>query len=108
MLIIVTGLNFGMYLNCVPAAPIHQSVPELRGHIVYTVHEYEWYNYIGVVASDMPWDAATIAAFVGCHLIVLLAVALISFRRRTWQLAEEAATMESRRSWLCWLSKCEL
>lgn len=42
MLIIVAGLNYCMFLCEVPLRPIHESVPELRGRVVYTSHEYAW------------------------------------------------------------------
>ncbi|CAE8610416.1 unnamed protein product [Polarella glacialis] len=44
MLIIISGLDFSMFLCDVPQHPLHLAVPELRGHVVYTTHEYWWYN----------------------------------------------------------------
>lgn len=45
MLIIVSGLYYSEFLCDVPKRPIHQSVPALHGRIVYTAHEYPWFNF---------------------------------------------------------------
>lgn len=42
MLVIVSGLEYSMYLCRVPAYPLHLQ-PEFQSHIIYTSHEYDWY-----------------------------------------------------------------
>jgi len=45
MLIIVSGTYFSNFLCQVPSRPIHSEVPSLAGRIVYTAHEYKWFNF---------------------------------------------------------------
>lgn len=42
MLVIVSGLEYSMYLCRVPSYPLHLQ-PEFQSHIIYTSHEYDWY-----------------------------------------------------------------
>eukprot|EP00405_Crypthecodinium_cohnii_P036446 CAMPEP_0206546504 /NCGR_PEP_ID=MMETSP0325_2-20121206/12750_1 /ASSEMBLY_ACC=CAM_ASM_000347 /TAXON_ID=2866 /ORGANISM="Crypthecodinium cohnii, Strain Seligo" /LENGTH=556 /DNA_ID=CAMNT_0054045651 /DNA_START=318 /DNA_END=1988 /DNA_ORIENTATION=+ len=42
MLIIISGLDFSMFLCDVPQQPVHLA-GSLAGHVVYTTHEYDWY-----------------------------------------------------------------
>jgi len=45
MLIVVSGMHYCQFLCEVPSLPIHVSIPEFRGKIVYTAHEYPWFNH---------------------------------------------------------------
>ncbi|CAE7832431.1 unnamed protein product [Symbiodinium sp. KB8] len=45
MLIIISGVYFGLFLCQVPTYPVHTEVPFLRGRVVYTAHEYNWFNF---------------------------------------------------------------
>ncbi|CAJ1449668.1 unnamed protein product [Effrenium voratum] len=42
MLVIVSALEYSMYLCDVPRYPLHME-PALQGRLIYTAHEYDWY-----------------------------------------------------------------
>mmetsp|Transcript_48003 Transcript_48003/g.124878 ORF Transcript_48003/g.124878 Transcript_48003/m.124878 type:complete len:608 (+) Transcript_48003:35-1858(+) len=72
MLVIVSGLWYSIFLCAVPNNPIHLH-DELKGHIVYTSHEYAWVNFhltarhwIGVYL----WTLAIWCCFL-CLVVVL-------------------------------------
>lgn len=45
LLIIVSGVYYSIFLCNVPVWPIHSSVPILQNRLVYTAHEYQWFNF---------------------------------------------------------------
>eukprot|EP00929_Paragymnodinium_shiwhaense_P112290 TRINITY_DN8054_c0_g1_i3.p1 TRINITY_DN8054_c0_g1~~TRINITY_DN8054_c0_g1_i3.p1 ORF type:complete len:619 (+),score=62.01 TRINITY_DN8054_c0_g1_i3:67-1923(+) len=65
-LIIVSGLSYSMFLCNVTRRPIHVEFPELRGRIVYTAHEYSWYN------SDLSYFHDSIVGMVEEYCTALL------------------------------------
>eukprot|EP00438_Fugacium_kawagutii_P020586 Skav222341 [mRNA] locus=scaffold3497:25622:33670:- [translate_table: standard] len=72
MLIVISGLYFSIFLCQVPAFPL-QEVPFLEGRLVYTVHEYEWFNFHLIVRKAIEfYGIFALAAFPVCWLVLCL------------------------------------
>ena len=78
MLVFISGLEYSKFLCDVPSYPLHLE-PGREGHIVYTTHEYDWYNSsvqnMYMVGQNL---CGFFAAFVGLQLLLSLAVLVIA------------------------------
>lgn len=84
LLVIVSGINYGTYLCDVSRRPIHQSEPELVGHVVYTAHEYPWFNLSIRLRLIIDWHFTQVLIVWG---VVLAGVAMMRvwfWSRRRW------------------------
>eukprot|EP00930_Biecheleria_cincta_P031596 TRINITY_DN21931_c0_g1_i1.p1 TRINITY_DN21931_c0_g1~~TRINITY_DN21931_c0_g1_i1.p1 ORF type:complete len:526 (+),score=53.29 TRINITY_DN21931_c0_g1_i1:310-1887(+) len=79
MLIIISGLNYGMYLCDVPRRPIHASIPALREHVIYTSHEYPWFNLNLVCHYAL--ETCLIVLAVTCGIVWIIMASLYQFRK---------------------------
>ncbi|CAK8999436.1 unnamed protein product [Durusdinium trenchii] len=81
MLVVISGLEYSMYLCRVPDAPLHL---EFRSHIIYTSHEYDWYLSPPQFLQSRAFEAS--ALFLASMLMGLLGalgvLALVAWRPR--------------------------
>ncbi|CAK0869732.1 unnamed protein product [Prorocentrum cordatum] len=81
MILIVSAMNFGQYLCDVVTYPLHLD-ESLQGHIVYTVHHYEFFYIPGYFVRVI---SENINAILGCSCVYTTAVLLLaSFVPRWW------------------------
>eukprot|EP00931_Biecheleriopsis_adriatica_P050476 TRINITY_DN29229_c0_g1_i1.p1 TRINITY_DN29229_c0_g1~~TRINITY_DN29229_c0_g1_i1.p1 ORF type:complete len:586 (-),score=104.94 TRINITY_DN29229_c0_g1_i1:39-1796(-) len=79
MLIVVSGLLYGMYLCDVPQHPLHLQSPELKGRVIYTAHEYlktDVHQQVGGVLTTLA------IVVVACHGFLWLCSAWARLLRR--------------------------
>ena len=74
MLVIVSGIFYSIFLCDIPRRPIHVLYPGLRGRIVYTAHEYNWFNFHLVARGFITSYVGTLTTWCGL-LWLLLALA---------------------------------
>lgn len=86
LLIVVSGIHFGMRLSEVPNRPIHEEVPELHNRTVYTTHFYYGWSF-DMMAYDRISKNIIILMFFACWLWVLLALDRESKNFRSFQAA---------------------
>lgn len=86
LLIVVSGIHFGMRLSEVPNRPIHEEVPELYNRTVYTTHFYYGWSF-DMMAYDRISKNIMILMFFACWLWVLLALDRESKNFRSFQAA---------------------
>mmetsp|Transcript_61155 Transcript_61155/g.157711 ORF Transcript_61155/g.157711 Transcript_61155/m.157711 type:complete len:665 (+) Transcript_61155:62-2056(+) len=72
LLIVVSGIQFGMRLIEIPQRPIHATEPELRDRTIYTSHYYYGWSFT-LMAYDMVGDRIVVLIVTACWLWVLLA-----------------------------------
>ncbi|CAJ1405628.1 unnamed protein product [Effrenium voratum] len=72
LLIVVSGIHFGMRLSEVPSRPVHEEVPELRNRTVYTTHFYYGWSF-DMMAFDMLARHIPVLICFTCWLWFLLA-----------------------------------
>ncbi|CAK9061890.1 Sodium/proton antiporter 1 (AtNHD1) (Na(+)/H(+) antiporter 1) [Durusdinium trenchii] len=96
LLIVVSGIHFGMRLSEVPNRPIHEEVPELRNRTVYTTHFYYGWSF-DMMAYDMLSKHIPVMMFFAVWLWFLLAADHKSQSSRDLQvLAAEQECLETR------------
>lgn len=71
LLIVVSGIHFGMRLSEVPTRPIHDEVPALWNRTVYTTHFYYGWSF-DLMAYDMLGRNIPTLMFFACWLWFLL------------------------------------
>lgn len=71
MLIIISGLYFSIFLCDLSRNPIHEH-QDLRGKVVYTVHEYPWQNYHLLWSEIYAFFLSTVALFFIVFWLILL------------------------------------
>jgi len=94
MLIIVSGLEYSMYLCRVPAFPLHMQ-PEFQSHIIYTSHEYDWYLSPPQFLQMRVLNASLF--FLLAFLVSALGALAFSMRKQCCQ-----AQLRLRRPQRCW------
>ena len=72
LLIVVSGIQFGMRLVEIPNRPIHVTEPELRDRTIYTSHYYYGWSFT-LTANDMLGDQMPYLILLSCWLCILLA-----------------------------------
>ncbi|CAE7246322.1 NHD1 [Symbiodinium pilosum] len=71
LLIVISGIHFGMRLSEVPNRPIHEEVPALWNRTVYTTHFYYGWSF-DLMAYDMLGRNIPTLMFFACWLWFLL------------------------------------
>ncbi|CAE7466048.1 unnamed protein product [Symbiodinium natans] len=73
MLIIISGVYFSLFLCQVPTYPVHSEVPFLAGRVVYTAHEYNWFNFHFLAREIIQIYCMVVAVtFLMCWFLTLL------------------------------------
>eukprot|EP00931_Biecheleriopsis_adriatica_P066297 TRINITY_DN40691_c0_g1_i1.p1 TRINITY_DN40691_c0_g1~~TRINITY_DN40691_c0_g1_i1.p1 ORF type:complete len:625 (+),score=139.84 TRINITY_DN40691_c0_g1_i1:72-1946(+) len=94
LLIVVSGIHFGMRLSEVPHRPIHEEVPELHNRTMYTTHFYYGWSF-DLMAYDMIGrNIPTLMAF-ACWLWLLLLLDGWMSRSTSWRVAHEEQEEEA-------------
>lgn len=122
MLVIVSGLDFSKFLCDLPKRPIHQTAP-LHGRIVYTAHEYPWFDIHVLARTLMEYTCVAVAAVLAVVTLGIVICPLLEGHRlakgrfcsplchcfrRTWSIfkcvATEGETIACAQWRRCWLS----
>lgn len=103
LLVIISGLYYGLFLCDVPHKPVHLQVDALRNRTVYTVHEYKWLNFhivarlvIGhLFMALVLWCSALLMYYgcqVGCPILFPQSCSAMARRRAARAGAPDAAS----------------
>jgi len=100
LLIVVSGIHFGMRLSEVPNRPIHDEVPALWNRTIYTTHFYYGWSF-DLMAYDMLGRNIPVLMSLTCWLWCLLA-ADATFPKRFQERYEAAEQQDARACFAQW------
>lgn len=103
MLIIITGLNYGLFLCDVPRQPVHVTEPLLRGRTVYTAHEYDWVTFHTQIRG---YIEDYMLAWCGFFLLLVLISFLLARQRQQGSYDEESRIVKFLNFCCCTDSNC--